>query len=39
VLVVDGFSMIVTGEVRKVEMRAKSVDLLGLHDVAAVHNA
>jgi fatty-acyl-CoA synthase len=37
--IVDGFPMTVTGKVRKVEMREKSVDLLGLHDAAAVRNA
>jgi fatty-acyl-CoA synthase len=37
--VVDGFPMTVTGKVRKVEMREKSVGLLGLHDAAGVRNA
>src|SRR6266536_480392 len=32
--VVDGFPMTVTGKVRKVEMRERAVDLLGLHDAA-----
>ena len=36
---VDGFPMTVTGKVRKVEMREQAVDLLGLHDSAAVRNA
>jgi fatty-acyl-CoA synthase len=35
VRVVDEFPMTVTGKVRKVEMRAESVKLLGLEDVAA----
>jgi len=39
VLVVDGFPMTVTGKVRKVEMREKSVELLGLGDAAATHHA
>jgi fatty-acyl-CoA synthase len=39
VLVVDEFPMTVTGKVRKVEMREKSVDLLDLHQAAAVRNA
>ena len=37
--VVDGFPMTVTGKVRKVEMRAQAVDILDLHDTAAVRNA
>ena len=37
--VVDGFPMTVTGKVRKVEMREKSVGLLGLHDAAGIRNA
>jgi len=37
--VVDGFPMTVTGKVRKVEMREKAVDILDLHDAAAVKNA
>jgi fatty-acyl-CoA synthase len=36
---VDEFPMTVTGKIRKVQMRATSVDLLGLHDVAAVKHA
>ncbi|MGD9525530.1 AMP-binding protein [Pseudonocardia sp.] len=39
VVVVEEFPMTVTGKVRKVEMRARSVDLLDLHDAAAVRNA
>jgi len=39
VLVVDEFPMTVTGKVRKVEMREKSVGLLGLEDAARVRNA
>ncbi|MGQ0577152.1 MAG: AMP-binding protein [Pseudonocardia sp.] len=39
VLVVDEFPMTVTGKVRKVEMRERSVELLDLHDAAAVRNA
>jgi fatty-acyl-CoA synthase len=39
VVVVDEFPMTVTGKVRKVEMRAKSVDLLDLGEAAAVRNA
>ena len=38
VMVVDEFPMTVTGKVRKVEMRERSIDELGLHDAAsAVH--
>jgi fatty-acyl-CoA synthase len=37
--VVDGFPMTVTGKVRKVEMRADAVTLLGLEDVAAAKHA
>jgi fatty-acyl-CoA synthase len=37
--VVDGFPMTVTGKVRKVEMRERAVDILDLHDDAAVRNA
>jgi fatty-acyl-CoA synthase len=36
---VEGFPMTVTGKVRKVEMRAQAVDLLGLQDAAATRNA
>ncbi|MCO1656816.1 AMP-binding protein [Pseudonocardia humida] len=39
VLVVDEFPMTVTGKVRKVEMREKSVDLLDLREAARVRNA
>jgi fatty-acyl-CoA synthase len=39
VLVVEEFPMTVTGKVRKVEMREKSVDLLDLHEAAKVRNA
>jgi fatty-acyl-CoA synthase len=39
VQVVDEFPMTVTGKVRKVEMRERSVSLLGLEDAAAVRNA
>jgi fatty-acyl-CoA synthase len=39
VLVVDEFPMTVTGKVRKVEMREKSVGLLDLGEAAAVRNA
>jgi fatty-acyl-CoA synthase len=37
--VVDAFPMTVTGKVRKVEMRERSVELLGLGEAAAVRNA
>jgi fatty-acyl-CoA synthase len=39
VLVVDEFPMTVTGKMRKVEMRAKSITLLGLESVAATKHA
>jgi fatty-acyl-CoA synthase len=39
VLVVDEFPMTVTGKVRKVEMRERSVDMLDLSDAAAVRTA
>jgi fatty-acyl-CoA synthase len=39
VMVVDEFPMTVTGKVRKVEMREKSVELLDLGEAAAVRNA
>ncbi|MFC4947421.1 AMP-binding protein [Pseudonocardia sp. GCM10023141] len=39
VVVVDEFPMTVTGKVRKVEMREKSVGLLDLGEAAAVRNA
>jgi fatty-acyl-CoA synthase len=38
-MVVGEFPMTVTGKVRKVEMREKSVDILDLHAAAAVRNA
>jgi fatty-acyl-CoA synthase len=37
--VVDEFPMTVTGKVRKVEMRERAVELLGLQDVAAAKHA
>ncbi|MPZ80122.1 MAG: AMP-binding protein [Actinophytocola sp.] len=37
--IVDEFPMTVTGKIRKVEMREKSVALLGLQDVAAAEHA
>jgi fatty-acyl-CoA synthase len=37
--VVEEFPMTVTGKIRKVEMRETAVELLGLHDAAAVRNA
>jgi fatty-acyl-CoA synthase len=37
--VVDEFPMTVTGKIRKVEMRASAVELLGLSDVAAAVHA
>jgi fatty-acyl-CoA synthase len=39
VLAVDEFPMTVTGKVRKVEMREKSVELLDLGEAAAIRNA
>jgi fatty-acyl-CoA synthase len=39
VLVVDEFPMTVTGKVRKVEMRERSVQMLGLGEAAAVRTA
>jgi fatty-acyl-CoA synthase len=39
VLVVDEFPMTVTGKIRKVEMREKSVGIFGLEDAAAIRNA
>jgi fatty-acyl-CoA synthase len=39
VLVVEEFPMTVTGKVRKVEMREKSVELLDLGEAAAIRNA
>jgi len=37
--VVDEFPMTVTGKVRKVQMRAESIELLGLDEVAAARHA
>ncbi|MBC7639113.1 MAG: AMP-binding protein [Rhodoferax sp.] len=37
--VVEGFPMTVTGKIRKVEMRAAAVEILGLQDAAAIRNA
>jgi fatty-acyl-CoA synthase len=37
--IVDGFPMTVTGKVRKVEMREVALDLLDLHEAAAVRKA
>jgi fatty-acyl-CoA synthase len=37
--VVDEFPMTVTGKVRKIEMRATAVTLLGLEDIAAAKHA
>ena len=37
--IVDEFPMTVTGKVRKVEMRAQAVELLGLHAAAATKHA
>lgn len=37
--VVETFPMTVTGKIRKVEMRERSIELLGLHDAAAIRNA
>jgi fatty-acyl-CoA synthase len=39
VVAVDAFPMTVTGKVRKVEMRERSVELLDLGEAAAVHTA
>jgi fatty-acyl-CoA synthase len=39
VVVVEDFPMTVTGKIRKVEMREKSVALLHLEDAAAIRNA
>jgi fatty-acyl-CoA synthase len=38
-MVVDEFPMTVTGKVRKVEMREKSIGLLALEEAAAIHHA
>ncbi|MCP9952483.1 AMP-binding protein [Actinomadura madurae] len=37
--VVDEFPMTVTGKIRKVQMRAEAVDILGLEDAAATRHA
>jgi len=37
--IVQGFPMTITGKIRKVEMRERAVDLLGLHDAAGIQNA
>jgi fatty-acyl-CoA synthase len=37
--VVEDFPMTVTGKVRKAQMRAEAVEILGLHDAAGVRNA
>jgi fatty-acyl-CoA synthase len=37
--IVDEFPMTVTGKIRKVEMRARAVELLGLEDAAAARHA
>ena len=37
--IVDGFPMTVTGKVRKVEMREAAIDILDLHEAAAVRKA
>jgi fatty-acyl-CoA synthase len=37
--VVDEFPMTVTGKVRKVEMRAQAIELLGLQSAAATRHA
>ena len=39
IVVVEDFPMTITGKVRKVEMREKSVSLLQLEDAAAIRNA
>ena len=39
VMVVDEFPMTVTGKVRKVEMRERSVGLLALDEAAAIRHA
>jgi len=39
VIVVDEFPLTVTGKVRKLEMREKSVGLLALEDAAAIRHA
>jgi fatty-acyl-CoA synthase len=37
--IVDAFPMTVTGKVRKVEMREKSIELLGLEEIARARHA
>ena len=37
--VVDEFPMTVTGKIRKVQMRAEAIDILGLEDVASARHA
>jgi fatty-acyl-CoA synthase len=37
--VVESFPMTVTGKIRKVEMREAAVEILGLHEAAAIRNA
>ena len=39
VRIVDGFPMTISGKVRKVEMRAESIELLGLQSVAGTRHA
>ena len=39
VLFVEEFPMTVTGKVRKVEMRAQAVEILGLEDAASTRHA
>ena len=39
VLIVDDFPMTVSGKVRKVEMRSRSIELLGLEGAAATRHA
>ena len=38
-MIVDEFPMTVTGKIRKVEMRARSIDSFELRDAAATKNA
>jgi fatty-acyl-CoA synthase len=37
--VVEEFPMTVTGKIRKVQMRAEAVDILGLEDAATARHA
>jgi fatty-acyl-CoA synthase len=39
VMIVEEFPMTVTGKIRKVEMREKSVGVLGLEAAATIRNA